>query len=258
MRRIAQWTRSDGDAGASVVGAVCSDHEGFLAVIRISGRARLLGGRPLRTAHGTRWRVTEDPSHLLRLCLHAEGPSRPVSLEAKRRAVRMIQQWDGAQRVRTLMNPAASAGPTPRRLQRRLQRLVERAPALHRAAFAARTQRIIDQARGRLTLGQERALIDALALDDARCIAGVEAVFAMPTPAGIPVPASPGAPANPQPNDSGIKVEALLLLGPHETPVAALTYAPVSAVPHLAVVPGEVVPTGVVPCVPHLLLPSSP
>lgn len=228
-RRIARWARDHaiGDAyrdlrasatsvltSVDVVGAVQAARHGFLAVIRIDGRHRLLGGLPSREAGRSRWRVTEDPAQLLRLCRWAEGSSRSVSPDEATRAERMIRMWEIRGRIRALSVPDRGTGAAQRRMQRRLHRILERAPALRRAEIAARTQVLLDRVRGRVPVGQERSLTEALALDDVRYVAEVEAVLA-PHRSEPPTPRLERT--EPSPRPTGVVIEALLLLGPGET-----------------------------------------
>lgn len=229
-RRIARWVRDHaiGDAhrdplpsGTSVLASVnmtgavqCARH-GFLAVIQVDERHRLLGGLPSREAGRSRWRVTEDPAQLLRLCRWAEGSSRSVSPDEATRAERMIRMWEIRRRIRALSAPDGGTGAAQRRMQRRLHRILERAPALRRAEIAARTQVLLDRVRGRVPVGQERSLTEALALDDTGYVAEAEAVLAPPDRSAPSMPRqtlSVGAAPT-----RGVVIEALLLLGPGET-----------------------------------------
>lgn len=127
----------------------------------------------------------------------------------------MIRMWEIRRRIRALSAPDGSTGAAQRRMQRRLHRILERAPALRRAEIAARTQVLLDRVRGRVPVGQERSLTEALALDDTRYVAEVEAVLMPPdrsAPSTSPQTLSVGAPAT-----RGVVIEALLLLGPGET-----------------------------------------
>jgi hypothetical protein len=229
-RRIARWALRDADGDAQrdlpasatsvhasvvVVGAVHAARHGFLAVVRVDGRTRLLGGRPSREAGRSRWRVTEDPGQLLTLCRWAEGSSRSVSTAEETRAGRMIRMWEIRRRIRALSAPDEGTGAVQRRMQRRLHRILKRAPALRRAEIAARTQVLLDRVRGRVPVGQERSLTEALALDDTQYVAEVEAVLAPPDRSAPSTPRqtlSEGSPST-----KGVVIEALLLLGPGET-----------------------------------------
>lgn len=225
-RCIARWARGDAEIGSlasvtsidavvPVVGAVHAARHGFLAVIRVDGALRLIGGRPAGAPACVRWRVTEDPAYLLQLCRWAEGPTRSGSPAEVAHAERVIRRRELTQRIRALSVPDGGTGATQWRLQLRLHRLLERAPALRRAEIAARTQRLLDRVRGRLSVGQERSLTEALALDDARCLAEVEAVLTPPGRSGRKVPDR--GPAEVAPPRAGVRIEALLLLGPGET-----------------------------------------
>ena len=235
-RRIARWAHREAETSApgidashhdlldsatrvpasvTEVGAVHATRHGFLAVVRADGRSRLLGGLPMREAGRTRWRVTEDPALLLRLCHWAEGSSRSVSPAEVTRAERVIRLWEITQRIRALSGPGGGTGAAQRRMQRRLHRIVERAPALRRAEIAARTQVLLDRVRVPLSVGHERALTEALALDDARYVDEVEAVLAPPDRSEAPMPHRGRSGGSPPITE--ICLEVLLLLGPGET-----------------------------------------
>lgn len=155
--------------------AVCSRQAGFLAVVRIAGELKLLGG----LATGRRWRVTTDPAALLTLIELAGG----VSARLERRHVqcvrRVLRRWLTQRAARrTLRGESALDDALARRLRRRLDTALAAEPLARRTELSAAWAQILQRALTARGVGHRRDVQRLLrdAPDDRAFIDGLAAL----------------------------------------------------------------------------------